>query len=79
MEGRQGDKGSSQEFNGIPQSAGQLPVVVQPHRMHVSFGTNLLANCGCSVAVPTLLRASFVSGTKTFTYLLHGAESFLRS
>jgi len=69
MEGRQGDKGSSQEFNGIRQSPGQLPVVVQPHRMYVSFGTNLLGNCGSSVAAPTMLRASFVSGAKTLSLL----------
>jgi hypothetical protein len=66
MEGRQDDKGSGYEFNGTRKSPEQLPVVVQHHRMHVSFRTNLLGNCGSSVAVRTRIRASFDSIAKIF-------------
>jgi hypothetical protein len=41
MEGRQDDKGSSFEFNGIHNSLEQLPVV-QSRRMHLSFVIHLL-------------------------------------
>jgi hypothetical protein len=66
MEGSQDDQGSGYEFNGSLQSPEQLPVVVQPHRLHVSLGTDLLGQCGSSVAVPTTLRASIIGGCKNF-------------
>jgi hypothetical protein len=53
MEGRQDDQGSSYAFNGCRQSPQQLPAVVQPCGLPVSFVTDLLGHCGSLVAVPT--------------------------
>jgi hypothetical protein len=58
------DQGSSYAFNGSRQSLQQLPVVVQLHGLHVSFGTDLLGHCGSLVVVPTTLRASIIGGCR---------------
>jgi hypothetical protein len=62
MEGRQ-DKGSGYEFNGTRKSPEQLPLVVPPHRMHVSFGTNFhLSLLGVSRIARTRRRTGDESG-----------------